>query len=544
MGTAEAPTAAQPEARRLTAAELPSEALCAGDTLEYYSPAFVCGNPRGHRLGVVLRVAQQANVEFPVTVDTNEILTRTTLVRRTKDKQGNIISGGKWRKIRTFDLVDSYVDAPLQSERLNLALRSVVRDSYAAVRSQLRDERVHAGAGLAEEVNTPNTDSTSFAESTRITTVTAPKSPLAQMIQTPTEVPVVLFADSSDAEDSDCQLLAIVQPADVAPGGGNDLGVIKREPTPEEAGEAVKGFIKIRTRKEVENDGHRRKHKRNTWHVPRSRKRSYHKKCVIVRDSKNVYHARTLKAKFIKEFIKHPAAAAKIKALRERRPVFIAEGVEATRTVDERAAVWPDGIRYLVEPYNPSDIQFPESPDLGKCMCDGDCFFGVCHNSVSAIYCTPDVCKHGGNCSNAPMLRGNLRLFETEDAGLGVYTTTSMEVGDIVGEYCGELVAMEGIRQDDELVQVKNNSGYTMLFNERSNKGLFVYIEPETCGTIARFINHACKPNAAFFEMRNGTSAKVFVILIDSVPAGAEITVSYGKELWFACKCERCKDKI
>ncbi|KAG4236259.1 hypothetical protein PC116_g15652 [Phytophthora cactorum] len=51
---------------------------------------------------------------------------------------------------------------------------------------------------------------------------------------------------------------------------------------------------------------------------------------------------------------------------------------------------------------------------------------------MSKLLCT-------ARCSNAPIARTTLKLFDTGRFGLGVYTTTSLDVENIVGEYTGEL---------------------------------------------------------------------------------------------------------
>lgn len=530
-----------PNARGLTASELPSETLCAGDSIEYYSPAFVCGDPRAHRLAVVVRVAQQEDYDYPIALDTREILIRTTMVRRKKDKEGNPVTGSMWRKIRTFNLVDSICDAPLRSARLNRALRTVVSDVFAALRGQQRDRSAHEESeqvGEVRNVGAVGTDQASCFDDVSVPPVVAPLLPVVEPIQ---ETPTILIADSSDGDDSDVRVLAVVPRANSAAGDSEKLGDIKRGPTEEQTGIAVKGFLAIRTRDQVSAAGHKAKRKKTGWHVPRSRKPRYQAKCVLTRDTKFIYHASTLRAKFIQDCVKHPTIAARVNELRKRRPVF--KLPEVPQTVEEKSVVWPTAIRYLVESLNPHNIKFPAADDLGMCDCEGDCFFGVCQNSLSAVYCTPQVCKLGGCCSNAPILRETLRLFQTDGSGLGVYTTISMEVGDIVGEYCGVLIALDGVRSGELPTEVQFNSGYTMLFNTRSDDGRFVYIEPATYGTITRFINHACKPNAAFVEMRNGTSTRILVTMTDTVAAGTEITVSYGKEFWFTCKCSKCKLK-
>ncbi|KAE9065368.1 hypothetical protein PF010_g28229 [Phytophthora fragariae] len=51
----------------------------------------------------------------------------------------------------------------------------------------------------------------------------------------------------------------------------------------------------------------------------------------------------------------------------------------------------------------------------------------------------------------------------------------------------------------------KENSGYTMLLNEKTRRRNFVYVEALAAGSIARFSQHACRPNTQFIEMQNRT---------------------------------------
>ncbi|ETI36210.1 hypothetical protein F443_17619 [Phytophthora nicotianae P1569] len=62
----------------------PPRTLRPGDVLEYYSQGFVCGDPRELRVGDVLKISS-ANDTFPVSLDTQEALPLTNLVRRRKN---------------------------------------------------------------------------------------------------------------------------------------------------------------------------------------------------------------------------------------------------------------------------------------------------------------------------------------------------------------------------------------------------------------------------------------------------------------------------
>ncbi|ETO72687.1 hypothetical protein F444_11289 [Phytophthora nicotianae P1976] len=47
---------------------------------------------------------------------------------------------------------------------------------------------------------------------------------------------------------------------------------------------------------------------------------------------------------------------------------------------------------------------------------------------------------------------------------------------------------------------VRQNSGYTLLYNAKLVNNNFVYVDALRCGSITRFISHSCEPNAAFIE--------------------------------------------
>ncbi|KAE9296593.1 hypothetical protein PF008_g23959 [Phytophthora fragariae] len=131
-----------------------------------------------------------------------------------------------------------------------------------------------------------------------------------------------------------------------------------------------------------------------------------------------------------------------------------------------------------------------------------------------------------------------MKLFDTRRVGLGAYTTTDLDVRDVVGEYTGTLCEYAALLPGQPNQSMKENSGYTMLYNAMSSRKKFVYVEGLKCGSITRVLSHACEPNAAFVELQNRTSVKVLVKLIEDVKAGAEITVHYGDGTWFKCACD------
>ncbi|TMW65810.1 hypothetical protein Poli38472_003575 [Pythium oligandrum] len=129
-------------AAALTKADLGHEKLFPGDTIEYYSMAFVFGDPRGHHTAKVLSVTSE-NVEYPLRLDTQEILPVTQMIKRKLNRRGEELTApnAKWRKIRTFHLVDGRVNGKTRADRLNEGMKSVFAKSMASVKKKMATER-------------------------------------------------------------------------------------------------------------------------------------------------------------------------------------------------------------------------------------------------------------------------------------------------------------------------------------------------------------------------------------------------------------------
>ncbi|ETP33036.1 hypothetical protein F442_18371, partial [Phytophthora nicotianae P10297] len=127
----------------LSAAELPPETLQPGETLEYYNLAFVSGHPRGHRVALVTRVDATQGVEYPLTLDTGDVIPRHIMTKRVADRFGKPFApeATKWRKIRTYQLTNGSVDAPSRSSAFRKALEAAVDASIEAVNEALRAVR-------------------------------------------------------------------------------------------------------------------------------------------------------------------------------------------------------------------------------------------------------------------------------------------------------------------------------------------------------------------------------------------------------------------
>lgn len=117
-------------------------------------------------------------------------------------------------------------------------------------------------------------------------------------------------------------------------------------------------------------------------------------------------------------------------------------------------------------------------------------------------------------------------------AGLGLFAADTFKKGEHVVEYVGKRLTnkeVDVITENRYLLEI--NSRYTINGSQRSN--------------IARYANHACKPNAE----TDTIAGRVYLIAKKTIRSGEEITWNYGKEYFndfiksAGCRCATCVGK-
>ena len=115
------------------------------------------------------------------------------------------------------------------------------------------------------------------------------------------------------------------------------------------------------------------------------------------------------------------------------------------------------------------------------------------------------------------------------DTGLGLFATDIIDKGAFIIEYVGPRITSEEVER-------RRNTRYLFEINSRWT------IDGSPRSNIARYANHACKPNAEATEDRG----RVFLRARRRIEPGEEITYDYGRayfELFFAaggCRCAAC----
>ncbi|ETO63773.1 hypothetical protein F444_18592 [Phytophthora nicotianae P1976] len=411
----------------LSALELPPEALHAGDTVEYFYRAYVCGDRRGYRRAVVTRADGGADVDFPVAVNTGEPISRGMMLKRMADCYGTPTRGDQ-----------------VAASALNSSLQAAVVAAYEAVCEE--------GEHVLEEI-VPKTPHSSASSSPNSLTYQEPVVP-------PSTPPRVTTTDSvhaggsteldasfpSEGESGLREIIDLVSP-------GESSGMLSDS----DAADYVQAIPNRHARDKIR---HQAKKKREQWLVPRSRKRRHLARCA-----------------------NSPEVKLQLAIPRAKRSTYS----------------------------DPAYKQFYIVQDCS--MATGD----------------REDHHLGAFCSNAPRTLSSLKLFDTGRVGLGVYTTTALDVGDVLGEYRGELSEFS-----------HTNSGFTLLYNTKSIKNNYLYVDAQRCGSITSLISHSCEPNAAFVDQQTRSRVRMFVKMIKGVQPGAPITVHYGSERWFKCDCDRC----
>jgi hypothetical protein len=119
--------------------------------------------------------------------------------------------------------------------------------------------------------------------------------------------------------------------------------------------------------------------------------------------------------------------------------------------------------------------------------------------------------------------------------GLGLFATEKIKKGTKIIRYMGPLLDSKNKKHDgiDNKYLFEINNRWTIDGSTRKN--------------VARYINHACKPNAE--SDVNSRKRKVIIRAIKTIEPGEEINYDYGTDYFkiflkpIGCKCDACEKK-
>ncbi len=196
---------------------------------------------------------------------------------------------------------------------------------------------------------------------------------------------------------------------------------------------------------------------------------------------------------------------------------------------------WPTNVQRIDHNLNPTHVQFEDIDVVDdKCGCTWTCDRLSCVNAIAAIYCETSNCSVGFRCGNWAADTVGLKIVRCS-LNYGVVTSIDLPPNSIVGEYCGVIVRA---RNNHMLTQ-----GYALKFKSTSDKREPIYVDAGTCGSISRFVNHACTANCRFEEMAYRRTRKIMLITEQHIEAGTQLTANYNS-IWFKCQCIECNIKF
>ncbi|GAB7337400.1 hypothetical protein MBLNU457_g2744t1 [Dothideomycetes sp. NU457] len=193
------------------------------------------------------------------------------------------------------------------------------------------------------------------------------------------------------------------------------------------------------------------------------------------------------------------------------------------------------------------------APEPGEEGCGEDCL-----NRTMFYECDDNNCNlPAKSCSNRAFgelmkrtKEGNeydigVEIVDTKDRGHGIRANRIFGPGQIIMEYCGEVITQEESDRRMNEVYKDKNCYYLMEFDQ----GMII---DATKGNIARFVNHSCDPNCTM-EKRivHGEPKMALFAGPRGIMTGEELTYDYNfdnfsKTSVLDCRCgsERCRGKL
>ncbi|KAG6974709.1 hypothetical protein JG688_00002928 [Phytophthora aleatoria] len=144
------------------------------------------------------------------------------------------------------------------------------------------------------------------------------------------------------------------------------------------------------------------------------------------------------------------------------------------------------------------------------------------------------VLRLGRTCANRPRECSKVTVMQdAKTSQYGLVATSRVEAGEVLGEYLGQLRCVP----KKTSLRARNQS-YMLRMRARSVLEEYVGIDARQLGGRMRFANHSCSANARLFELANGCRHTVVVVVTtQAISPGDEVTVNYGQDLWFVCRC-------
>ncbi|XP_050436974.1 probable histone-lysine N-methyltransferase set-23 [Adelges cooleyi] len=168
---------------------------------------------------------------------------------------------------------------------------------------------------------------------------------------------------------------------------------------------------------------------------------------------------------------------------------------------------------------------------ISTCNCIGDTYnYDTLHRIISPNRFINECNEYCAciTCQNRVVQLGpriGLRITACKK-GYGLYTDISIQKGQFICEYAGEIIDLSEAQKRTQL----DSDNYIFVLNEHFfNHMKTTVIDNTYIGNIGRYINHSCQPNCVVVPVRvNSFIPRLAIFAIIDIGVGEEITYHYG----------------
>ncbi|XP_044977595.1 histone-lysine N-methyltransferase ASHR3-like isoform X1 [Hordeum vulgare subsp. vulgare] len=193
-----------------------------------------------------------------------------------------------------------------------------------------------------------------------------------------------------------------------------------------------------------------------------------------------------------------------------------------------------------------------------KKKCDGDPIEAKCSDCDPPLTCQircscrsvsiscSQACKCSKKCTNRPFRREKkIGVVKTEHCGWGAIALETIEKGDFVIEFVGEVI--DGARFEERLQDMKRRRDQNFYMCKVNNNFI---IDATFRGNDCRFFNHSCRPNCQLDNWQVNGKTRLGVFSLQGIQVGEPLTYNYSFEQHFGpqtecfCGAENCRGKL
>lgn len=200
--------------------------------------------------------------------------------------------------------------------------------------------------------------------------------------------------------------------------------------------------------------------------------------------------------------------------------------------------------------YATKDLGSSKNNEFMECDCYEEFHDGMnhacgensdCINRLTLIECVNGLCGScGTDCMNQRFQKrqyADIAVFQTAKKGYGVRAETDIEPHQFIYEYIGEVIPEDTFRQRMvEYDQRRFKHFYFMMLQTGE------FIDATVKGSLARFCNHSCNPNAYVNKWVVAGKLRMGIFASRKIHKGEEITFDYNVDRYGAsaqpCYCE------